>query len=678
MRKSHFLFPFIHLKLRGNSLPENLGNLKMKIKISLLFVIVLAGFSHNFAQPGRKPSPTRASRADLRQKSVTSVNSLAQIKTQTEFNSLARVYHQNTPYALPHLMFVIDRKDRNKVYYINSKKYTFHKDFINGNYLSLKRGEDFFKDIYVNDKRRFIVGTLAWQTPVKAWTFEFWEGDTIPADLIKLTSDQINKTFFAPVAFKPNSIKQDEITAKTTGIKRVLPSEINRNQEYIAMNTARGIGRIHVIDKLDDTVEIGYNEILVLKEVPISLPPVAGIIVSEPSTPLSHINLLARGWGVPNAYIKNASELFRDLNGFWVEFDTKLDRYSIKRADKKTLDDWQKAEETRGKITTAPPSNLNVRALAALNEQRGRDSVIYGAKSANLGEIVNAKLPNIVVPKGFGIPFVAYKDFMESNGFFDKIVELMDDLDFVHNPSVRRKKLEEFRAEIQNGKFDDKLKAEIVEKWQTELGGKGVFVRSSSNAEDLPNFSGAGLYDTVPNVKEADKLVEAVKTVWASIWKFEAYEARERGFVDHTQTYMGVLVQEGVNSEASGVMITRDPFNPYDKNSIYISAKRGLGIKVVEGKRVAEQLLFAPRSNSVQVLTRSDEDSLLIFDENGGVKEIPISGERAVLTDKVVRDLARAAAQIKRVFGGKREQDIEWGYAKGQIYIFQSRPFVQK
>ena len=31
--------------------------------------------------------------------------------------------------------------------------------------------------------------------------------------------------------------------------------------------------------------------------------------------------------------------------------------------------------------------------------------------------------------------------------------------------------------------------------------GKGLFVRSSSNIEDLPNFSGAGLHDTVPNVK---------------------------------------------------------------------------------------------------------------------------------------------------------------------------------
>jgi phosphoenolpyruvate synthase/pyruvate phosphate dikinase len=75
------------------------------------------------------------------------------------------------------------------------------------------------------------------------------------------------------------------------------------------------------------------------------------------------------------------------------------------------------------------------------------------------------------------------------------------------------------------------------------------------------------------------------------------------------------------------------------------------------------------------VLTRSEEDSLLVFDANGGLKEIPISGERAVLTDEVVRRLAAAAARIKRLFRGK-DQDIEWAYMKGQIYIVQSRPFI--
>ncbi|MDQ5846887.1 MAG: pyruvate, phosphate dikinase, partial [Acidobacteriota bacterium] len=112
-----------------------------------------------------------------------------------------------------------------------------------------------------------------------------------------------------------------------------------------------------------------------------------------------------------------------------------------------------------------------------------------------------------------------------------------------------------------------------------------------------------------------------------------------------------------------------------NRQAIYISAKRGLGIKVVEGKRVAEQIIYRGGTNAVQVLTRSDEDSLLTFDEKGGVKEVAITGERMVLTDAVIRRLVGAAGAIKRVFG-MRDQDIEWAYMKGQIYIVQSRPFI--
>jgi phosphoenolpyruvate synthase/pyruvate phosphate dikinase len=169
--------------------------------------------------------------------------------------------------------------------------------------------------------------------------------------------------------------------------------------------------------------------------------------------------------------------------------------------------------------------------------------------------------------------------------------------------------------------------------------------------------------------------MEAIKTVWASLWNFEAYEARERAGIDHGQVYMAVLIQEGINADSAGVMLTTDPYDRENKSAYYISAKRGLGIKVVEGKRVAEQIIFRPQTNTIQVLTRSAEDSLLTFDEKGGVKEVPISGERAVLTDEMIRKLVKAAQDIKRVFGGK-DQDIEWIYVGGQIYIVQARPFV--
>jgi phosphoenolpyruvate synthase/pyruvate phosphate dikinase len=176
-------------------------------------------------------------------------------------------------------------------------------------------------------------------------------------------------------------------------------------------------------------------------------------------------------------------------------------------------------------------------------------------------------------------------------------------------------------------------------------------------------------------VRGDEQLIDGIKAVWASVWNFEAYEARERGGIDHMKIFMAVLIQEGINGESAGVMITADPYDREDKDATYISAKRGLGMRVVEGQKIAEQVVFRQKADAVQVLTRSEEDSLLTFDEKGGVKEIPISGDRAVLTDDVVRKLARAGQDIKRVFNNK-DQDIEWVYMRGQIYIVQSRPYL--
>lgn len=603
-----------------------------------------------------------------------SPRSLPAVKSQAEFDALAVTYDPNTPYALPHVLFVIDRKDQNKIYYVNTKRYAFHKDFVNGTYLSLERGREFFENNYLKPNRRFILGTIAYQTPLQRWTFEFWEGDLIPADQIKLTADLIKSTFFKVVACKPNSIRQDDESRTVSGLERVSQSDIAKEQEYQALNVAKGLGRIHVIPKLDDHVEIGFNEILVLDEVPIQLPPVAGVITSHPSTPLSHINLLAKGWGIPNAYVKNALTLLKQYDGWWVEFDAKRDGYTIKRADQDQLKEYQRRLSERLDVMK-PRFNLAETRLLALRQQRATSAIAFGGKSANLGEVMNARLPGIVVPNGFTIPFYYYDEFLKANKLDDAIYTLLNDQKFVHDPAYRRGKLVNLRESMKQAQFDDRLRAQILRRVRLEFAGKGLFVRSSSNSEDLPNFSGAGLYTTVPNVRGDQELIEAIKTVWASLWNFEAYEARERSVIDHSKIFMAVLIQEGINSESSGVMITTDPFDRDNKGAVYISAKRGLGIKVVEGKKVAEQIIFRERANAVQVLTRSDEDSLLTFDEKGGVKEIAITGERVVLTDDVIRRLVSAATAIKRVFGS-REQDIEWAYMKGQIYIVQSRPFI--
>src|SRR5262249_35692083 len=204
---------------------------------------------------------------------------------------------------------------------------------------------------------------------------------------------------------------------------------------------------------------IGFNEILVLDEVPVQLPPVAGIITTKPSTPLSHINLLAKGWGIPNVYIKNAQELFKQYNGWWVEFDARHDNYSIKRADKNALDEYQNRLKERLDVMK-PRSDLSVMKLASLSEQRASSVIAYGAKSANLGEMIHAKLAGISVPPGFTIPFFYYDQFLKENKLDDAIYTMLNDQKFVHDPSYRRSYLTRIRNQIQEAKMNPELRSE--------------------------------------------------------------------------------------------------------------------------------------------------------------------------------------------------------------------------
>ena len=240
-----------------------------------------------------------------------------------------------------------------------------------------------------------------------------------------------------------------------------------------------------------------------------------------------------------------------------------------------------------------PRYSLSETRLLSLAQQRSRSSLAFGGKSANLGEVLNARLPGIVVPNGFTIPFHYYDEFVKRNKLDDVIFGLLNDQKFVHDPAYRREKLVQLRQTIEAAEFDPKLKQVVLEKVAREYAGKGLFVRSSSNSEDLPNFSGAGLYTTVPNVRGDEQLIDAIRKVWASLWNFEAYEARERAGVDHSKIFMAVLLQEGINSESSGVIISTDPFDNDNRDAIYISAKRGLGIKSSKDSALRNRYSFA-------------------------------------------------------------------------------------
>jgi hypothetical protein len=111
-------------------------------------------------------------------------------------------------------------------------------------------------------------------------------------------------------------------------------------------------------------------------------------------------------------------------------------------------------------------------------------------------------------------------------------------------------------------------------------------LRSSANAEDIPNFDGAGLHDSfgvklsatdnpdmscvrqesqdgvVTKVDMAPKTVQcALKGVYASLWNTRAIEERSFARIDHTTAAMGLAVVPAYDTEsdvsANGVIITR-------------------------------------------------------------------------------------------------------------------------
>lgn len=619
-----------------------------------------------------------------------SIRSLPRVTSQADFNKLSRVYYQGRFYALPHLMFVIDRSARGdsekRIYYVNSKRYSFHTEFVNANYLTLERGREFFKHNYLESNRRFILGTIAYHQDLAdlakpgKFTFEFWEGDLATAKIVKDAYEIIRASFFAPISFKPNSAKQEEVSAQLVEVPRLLASHLNVPQDYLPLNQANAVGVLRIIDRLTEETIIDRNEIVIFRESPISLTPLSGVITTAFSTPLAHVNLLAKGWGVPNAYIKGAAELFKPLEGKFVYFEAREDGYTLRRADSTETAEAGRKLAQRSDLLT-PEADLEFKQLVELKHQRRRDAKRFGAKSANLGEVMRAtatgRIANIIVPPGFAIPFFYYQQFIEENHLDEAILEMLGNDRFNHDPAYRKQRLTEMRAKIQTGRLNEEFARAVIAKKRSLLGEKGVFARSSTNSEDLPNFSGAGLYTSVPNVRDDAALLDAIKTVWASLWNYEACEARESFGINHSAVYPAVLIQEGMNAEAAGVLITTNPFDKDDRRSVYINAKRGLGIRVVEGRRVPEQLIFNPGMGTVRVLTRSGDDTMLTFDERGGVREVKIDTERVTLTDTAVRRLARAALQIERVFGG-RDQDIEWLTIGNRIYIVQSRPYVEK
>ncbi len=579
--------------------------------------------------------------------------------------------------------FVIDLKT-DAIYYFDVNVYPVHKDFVFQELYKrpkTKAAIRAFDRNYTADKPEFLLCYLVHHLRQDMWTFAFWDGDKATVDHVRHAYKRMVQTFFFAdkVKYRPDSNYQEEVAKKLNDVPFVLNDQLYKAADYQAFNEGTTVGTLRIVPPGTEEADLAFTpEDIVVLPMPISdITPVAGIISEVFSSPLSHLSLRAKGWRIPNIGLKRASETLASLNGKAVYFDTKFAAHSIRPATEAEVAAFR-AKQAQRPTVVMPAPDLVSAELEPLSTMTADDAVRYGPKASNLGVIMAAKLPGFEVPPGFGVPFHYYEAHLRAAGVDDEIDQLVANPLGGTDTEVRKNELTKIRAAIEAAPVDPALCAKI-ETAITALGeaykDKGLFVRSSHNAEDMDTFSGAGLHETVPNVR-GKAVCEALKKVWSSAWKQTAFEARQFAGIDQRLVAGGALVQVGVPATSAGVMVTVHPTDPTDERNYTINAKSGLGMAVVDGRKVPESLMVSWYNHGIRVLSRSDEPTLLVFDAQGGTREVPNPNQgKPVLTNKKAILLADTGKKLTVLFKNKR-LDVEWVFVDDQLYIVQTRPLV--
>jgi hypothetical protein len=169
-------------------------------------------------------------------------------------------------------------------------------------------------------------------------------------------------------------------------------------------------------------------------------------------------------------------------------------------------------------------------------------------------------------PAGFAIPVYYYDQFMTQNGFYAKIDAMLADPSFTGGDCKSRgARLEALRDEIEAAPVDAAFEKAITDKLTAEYGPLPIRFRSSSTAEDVGGFTGAGLYTsktgTLGNL--TDGPIKSIKQLWASVWYQRGFEEREYRQIEQKAVGMAILAHPAFKHEtASGVAQTANSYDP--------------------------------------------------------------------------------------------------------------------
>ncbi|MEU9498952.1 PEP/pyruvate-binding domain-containing protein [Streptomyces sp. NPDC048196] len=651
----------------------------------------------------------------------------------------------------PYVKVVVDRVE-NTWHLLDAAVHPFHVDYIATRVLGMELAEldacldAFNASVYAAPERRFLLGVLSLHTDMGAGrpgaaanagnhvptgrrarpflVLETTEADTMSGPMLEEFYTFVRHRLDSrlPLLLKPANHGQEHALAAISDVRvpRILSHQLFGSRTRTPLNPGEAVGQLRHFRTAREYEEyaagagpLGGSDIVAMPCLPDDVPRVAGFINTAPTTPLSHTNVLASGWGIPNAIIRDLDQLIEaeELAGAWVRYEVQDDDITLVRLPQAPAPLLQAPgsalsptlAQTSAALTQAsapgatdrrpaprirlepPLLHADIPALP-LHQLRRTDRNRYGTKAANLGELHHvlaaggahipagkpdhagqgpdhtidltayygrprppradlyahltarltarlglsdlpalppvSELPDlpglsegargaqlraaardfvratVTAPDGMALPFALQHRFLTSSpaiqqGISDLKAALERETVDTIDPLCRRlQHLVQHAAPMP----DDVARAITAAAHALPSGPSGtpgrLVVRSSSNAEDLPGFSAAGVYDSVTAVHGADELLAAVRRVWASLLSPRSVRLRHQAGISPDDTYMGVIIQRYQPADLGGVLVTCNPTRRADFRNVYLNCSSGSPENVVDGTALPLQYLY--------------------------------------------------------------------------------------